>query len=324
MKAVYSLAWEVDPFKDILGTFDGVTFTKSNAKQGFGPEIEDAEALIMSATHYSADVAKELNDRAKKLRWMQSAAIGFDNYVKFGIPDGVTLTTAAGLKGVAVSEHGFALLLALAHGTQFLERYRQKLEWQNDTARTNITPLEGLTMAVIGYGSIGKEFGRKAKAFDMNVIAVSRSGQGDDNSDQAVTVDKMCDVLPKADVIAVALPANPESEHLLNAKAFSAMKKGALFVNIGRGTTHDEKALIDALQSGNLGGAGLDVFEVEPLPADSPLWGMENVVMSPHVAGTSNRTYALFVDLVRKNLEHLKKGEPLLNVVPEAELKSAS
>ncbi|MGA0394040.1 MAG: D-2-hydroxyacid dehydrogenase [Rhodospirillales bacterium] len=323
MKLVYSLAWEVDPFVDIMDTFDDIEFTRANAKQGFGPEIEDAEALIMSATHYSADVAKELNDRAKKLRWMQSAAIGYDNYVKFGVPEGVALTTAAGLKGGAVSEHGFALLLALAHGTQFLERYRQKVAWENDIARTNITPLEGLTMAVIGYGSIGKEFARKAKAFDMNVIAVSRSGSGDVNADQAVTAENMCDALPEADVVCAALPANPESEHLLDAKAFNAMKKGALFVNVGRGTTHDEKALVGALQSGHLGGAGLDVYEIEPLPADSPLWGMENVVMSPHVAGTSNRTYALFVDLVRNNLERLKKGEELLNQVPAEFLKTS-
>ena len=315
MKAVYSLAWETDPFEDILDTFDGVTLTKANAKQGFGPEIEDAEALILSGTHYGAEVAQDLKDRAKKLRWIQSAAIGVDYYAKFGIPDGVTLTTAAGLKGGTVSEHAFSLLLSLMHGVQYLERYRAKKEWQNDIARANITPLDGRTIAVIGYGSIGKEIGRKAKAFDMNVIGVSRSGQGDANADQAVTVDKMLDILPEADVVAVALPSNPESDHLLDAKAFQAMKPGAVFVNVGRGLTMDESALVGALQSGHLGGAGLDVFEVEPLPDDSPLWTMDNVIISPHVAGTSDRTYALFVDLVRKNIEHFQKGEPLLNEV---------
>ncbi|MGY8990405.1 MAG: D-2-hydroxyacid dehydrogenase, partial [Rhodospirillales bacterium] len=268
MKTVYSLAWEIDPFKDILDTFDGVTFTKMNAKQGFGPEIEEAEALIISATHYNADVAKELKDRAKKLRWMQSAAIGYDNYVNFGIPDGVTLCNAAGLKGGTVSEHAFALLISLMHGVQHLERYRAKKEWQGDLARTNITPLDGRTIAIIGYGSIGKELGRKAKAFDMNVIGISRSGTGDENSDQAVTVDKMLDVLPEADVVAVALPSNPESENLVDNKAFAAMKPGSVFVNVGRGLTMDQNALIKCLQSGHLGGAGLDVFEVEPLPGD--------------------------------------------------------
>ena len=282
------------------------------------------EALIISATHYSADVAKELKDRAKKLRWMQSAAIGFDNYVKFGIPDGVTLCTAAGLKGGTVSEHAFSLLISLMHGVQFLERYRVNKEWQNDIARTNITPLDGRTIAIIGYGSIGKELGRKAKAFDMNVIGVSRSGQGDANSDQAVTVDQMLDILPEADVVAVALPSNPESKNLFDTKAFAAMKPGAVFVNVGRGITMDQNALVKGLQEGRLGGAGLDVFEVEPLPDDSPLWTMDNVIISPHIGGTSDRTYALFVDLVRKNFDHLQKGEVLLNVVPETELKAAS
>jgi len=322
MKTVYSLAWEIDPFEDILDTFDGVTFTKMNAKQGFGPEIEEAEALIISATHYNADVAKELKDRAKKLRWMQSAAIGYDNYVNFGIPDGVTLCNAAGLKGGTVSEHAFALLISLMHGVQHLERYRAKKEWQGDLARTNITPLDGRTIAIIGYGSIGKELGRKAKAFDMNVIGISRSGTGDENSDQAVTVDKMLDVLPEADVVAVALPSNPESENLVDNKAFAAMKPGAVFVNVGRGLTMDQNALIKGLQSGHLGGAGLDVFEVEPLPGDSPLWTMDNVIVSPHIAGTSDRTYALFVEMVRKNFDLFKQGKPLLNEVPQAELKS--
>ena len=322
MKTVYSLAWEIDPFEDILDTFEGISFTKMNAKEGFGPEIEEAEALIISATHYNADVAKELKDRAKKLRWMQSAAIGYDNYVNFGIPDGVTLCNAAGLKGGTVSEHAFALLISLMHGVQHLERYRAKKEWQGDLARTNITPLDGRTIAIIGYGSIGKELGRKAKAFDMNVIGISRSGTGDENSDQAITVDQMLDVLPEADVVAVALPSNPESENLVDAKAFAAMKPGAVFVNVGRGLTMDQNALIKGLQSGQLGGAGLDVFEVEPLPDDSPLWTMDNVIVSPHIAGTSDRTYALFVDMVRKNFDLFKQGKPLLNEVPQAELKS--
>jgi len=317
MNLVYSLAWEIDPFEPITDTFNGISFTKMNAKNGFGPEIEEAEALVISATHYNADVAQELKDRAKKLRWMQSAAIGYDNYVKFGIPDGVKLCNAAGLKGTTVSEHGFALLLTLMHGTHYLERYRANGEWQNDIARTNITVLEGRTAAVIGYGSIGREFGRKAKVFDMNVIAVSRSGTGDENADKAVTVDKLADILPEADVVFVALPSNPESDHLIDAKMFAAMKKGAVFINIGRGLTMDEKALVSALQSGHLGGAGLDVFEVEPLPADSPLWKMENVVISPHIAGTSDRTYALFVDLVRKNLDALANGTPFINDITD-------
>ncbi|MEX2450455.1 MAG: D-2-hydroxyacid dehydrogenase [Rhodospirillales bacterium] len=324
MKIVYSLAWEIDPFEPIRETFPGIEWVKAKALNGFGPEIEDADGLIISATQYTADVAKEIRDRAKKLRWMQSAAIGIDNFVKFGIPDGVTLTNAAGLKGGAVSEHGFALLLALSRATQHMERYRARGEWQNDITRTQITPLEGRTMVVIGYGSIGKAVARKAKAFDMNVIAVHRAGTGDENADRAVTVDKLPEVLPDGDVVVAVLPANPESHHLLDAEAFAAMKKGAIFINVGRGATMDEKALVSALQSGHLGGAGLDVFEVEPLPADSPLWTMENVVLSPHIAGTSDRTYALFVDLVCDNLTRMQKGEPLQHVIPPDMLKTTN
>jgi phosphoglycerate dehydrogenase-like enzyme len=322
MKILYSLAWEIDPFEPILDTFPGITLIKAQAKNDFGPTLEDADGIILSATHYNADVAKELKERGKKLRWMQSAAIGYDNYVNFGIPDGVTLCNAAGLKGGTVSEHAFSMMIALRHGIHYLERYRSKKEWQNVAARENITPLDGRTIAIIGYGSIGKELGRKAKAFDMNVIGISRSGQGDEHADQAVKVDQMLDVLPQADIVAAALPSNPESKNLIDAKAFKAMKPGALFVNVGRGLTMDQSALIEGLQNGHLSGAGLDVFEVEPLAEDSPLWTMDNVILSPHIAGTGDRTYALFVELLRKNFELFKKGEPLLNEVPAALLKS--
>ncbi|MEQ8193664.1 MAG: D-2-hydroxyacid dehydrogenase [Rhodospirillales bacterium] len=324
MKIVYSLAWEIDPFEPIKETFPGVEWVRASALDGFGDVLGDADGLIVSATQYNAKVADEIKQKAKKLRWMQSAAIGIDNFVKFGIPDGVTLTNAAGLKGGTVSEHTFALLMALSRATVHMERFRAAGEWQNDLVRTLITPLEGRTMVIVGYGSIGQQLGRKAKAFDMNVIAVSRSGTSDENADKAVTVDKLLDVLPEADVVAVVLPSNPDSHHLIDAKAFAAMKKGAIFVNTGRGATMDEKALVAALQSGHLGGAGLDVFEVEPLSADSPLWTMDNVVLSPHIAGTSDRTYALFVDLVRGNIERFQKGEPLRHAIPAEMLKTTN
>jgi phosphoglycerate dehydrogenase-like enzyme len=167
---------------------------------------------------------------------------------------------------------------------------------------------------VVGLGSIGRAVARKARAFDARVIAVSRAGAADDDVEQVYGRERIGEALARADAVVICTSSDPESVHLIDAAALAAMRPKALLVNVARGDLVDGAALAAALQAGRLGGAALDVTEVEPLPAESPLWSLPNVIVSPHVAGGGSSGYPQQKALFGKNLSRLVAGEPLLNV----------
>ena len=174
--------------------------------------------------------------------------------------------------------------------------------------------LRGKTVLVVGLGSIGAEVGRRARAFGMTVIGVNRSGARPAGAyDRIAKVDDLRQLLPLADAVVLSLPSTPETRGLIGAEAIGAMKQGAIFVNVGRGAVVDEPALVAALQQGRLCGAALDVFATEPLPADSPLWGLPNVLISPHTAALSVLENERLVDLFCENLRRYLSSEELAN-----------
>jgi phosphoglycerate dehydrogenase-like enzyme len=186
--------------------------------------------------------------------------------------------------------------------------------------RTLIAPkarsLEGSTLAIVGYGHIGRELARRARAFDMRVLTVSRSAQQDEFVDQALPLAGLHAALAQADVVVVAIALTPETTHLLGDAEFAACKPGALLVNVARGPVLDQPALVRALESGRLGGAAVDVSDPEPLPPDDPLWAAPNVLVSPHFAGSgSPRSVQRLAQGVADNVRSFIAARPLQHVV---------
>lgn len=258
------------------------------------------------------------------LRWCHVWSAGVDWLLEHPeFPNSNTIiTNASGVHPEPIGEHVFAMLLGLARRFPKMMRAQVKHEWAQPL-RPNIVhevlqvlEVYGSTVLILGMGAIGQELARLAKAFRMTVLATRRdASQPVVNVDELHPASALMQLLPRADVVISTVPLTSDTRHMLDASAFHAMKPGAIFINIGRGQTVDEHALVAALQSGHLAGAGLDVFEVEPLPEDSPLWDMDNVLITPHYAGTTPSYHVRGMDIFSNNLARYVQGQPLINVV---------
>ena len=203
-------------------------------------------------------------------------------------------------------------MLMFAKNYAYLEREKAAHHWQ----RYSATELADKTLAVIGLGKIGREVARLAKAFDMHVIGTRRDpSQTVPHVDALYGPDALHEVLAQAQYLVLATPHTPETDALINAEALAALPQGAILINIARGKVMVQNALVSALQRGHLGGAALDVTDPEPLPADSPLWEMPNVIISPHSASTADSENQKIVALFCENLRRYLSDEPLLNVL---------
>ena len=231
------------------------------------------------------------------LRWIQSVSIGVEQFPADALRDaGIVLTNPWGISGVQVSEHAFALLLSMTRGVARGIRYQAEHRWKPG----GVIELEGKTLAVLGLGSIGEAIAGKGRTFGMHVIGVKRTLGGYDGAAHEVT-DSILDACTRADVVIVALPGGPETRGAVGAQELDALGAGFL-VNVGRGAVVDTDALVGALTDGPLRGAGLDVFDVEPLSAESPLWDLPNVVITPHQAGHSPRYGDQLAEVFLENL----------------------
>ena len=251
-----------------------------------------------------------------RLKWLQTSSAGSDAYVRPGVLAPQTLLTCStGAYGQAVSEHLFASVLAVQKKIELYRDDQRARMWSDEGA---VTSLRGATVLVLGAGDIGSAFARLCRAFGSRVIGMRRHPlQPGDPFDEIVPRDRVYDVLPQADVVVSFLPSTPQTRNLAGASFFAAMKTGAVFANGGRGDLVDEDALVEALRSGHLAGAALDVTHTEPLPADSPLWDVPNLLVTPHVAGFYHLQATLdnVVALAQDNLRLYAAGEPLVNVV---------
>jgi D-2-hydroxyacid dehydrogenase (NADP+) len=248
---------------------------------------------------------------ATNLRWLHSMSAGVDNPV-FGmfLQRGVRVTTSSGASAEPIAGTVMMYLLALSRDLPRLTRAQAAHEWQPHPYRE----LAGRSIAVIGYGPIGEHVVRLAVAFGMHPVIVRRAARGDEPA-PVRTLAELDEVVSSIDVVVVALPLADETRGLISRDVIARMRPDALFVNVGRGELVDQLALTDALRSGRLGGAGLDVFDPEPLAADDPLWDLPNVIITPHNSGTTDghleRTAEIFLD----NLGRLVRGDELRNEV---------
>ena len=250
---------------------------------------------------------------APKLKWIQLPHAGAEGWQQ--TPAGIRISTGAGVYGVPIAEHLFALMLGLTRGVAVAVRAMEGGEGtEGGQWKTPFTSLEvaGSTALVVGFGDIGQQFARRAKAFGMYVIAMKRTpAEKPDYVDELVTIGQLHEMLPRADQVVISLPGTSHTRHLFDAAALERMKRTAFIYNVGRGSVIDETALVAALVERRIAGAGLDVFETEPLPPDSPLWRMKNVIITPHRAGSSPRRDERLLGLFVGNLRAYIEGKPL-------------
>jgi len=258
---------------------------------------------------------RSIRDAAPRLRWIQLTSAGADRLLNSGfVEQGITVTTVSGLHATPIGEFVIGAMLQWAKGAPRTMRAQLRREW----VRFAPTELHGKTVGVVGLGHIGGEVARLAKAFGCRVIANRRSeapGAGHEHVDEMLPAGALERLLGESDYVAVCVPLTKETRGLIGEAQLRAMKPTAFLVNIARGPVIEETALIGALREGVIAGAALDVFEREPLPPESPLWEMENVIITPHISGGTEIYNRRATEIFTRNLRRYLDGEPLENVV---------
>lgn len=282
-----------------------------------GAEAEESRRLLKGADiilGWNRDVKKTLFEEGIALQWLQNMGAGVDHIPLQRIAElGVSLTNASGVHPFNLSESIFAMMLSLTRGVHTAIRNQQAGLWR-PSAR--LGEMHGKTIAILGVGAIGAETAVIAKAFRMNVLGVRRSAAPVAGVDAMYGIDALNDVLAQSDYVVNCLPLTDETVKLIGKAQFAAMKPTSFYINIGRGGTTDTDALMEALENGGIAGAGLDVFEQEPLAADHPLWRLDNVILTPHEAGNTDVYTERAMPIVLDNLAHYRQGGvPLRNVV---------
>jgi phosphoglycerate dehydrogenase-like enzyme len=283
----------------------------------------EVEELLEEVEIGIGDVPFSLIPRMPRLAWVQLWSAGADWLQKY--PDVKSLpfqlTSASGMHGPQIAEHLFGMLFSWNRRLPEIFAAQKRHEWLR--LGKGLSVLDGKTMLILGYGSVGKSIAKAAQGFGMKVIGIRRHESADngagarasDGGAEVAAVSQLFRYLPKADIVVNTLPFTQETKHSFGAEALAAMKKTALYCNMGRGRTTDETALIGALQNGDIGGALLDVTETEPLPEDSPLWDMDKVLLSAHNAGFHPDYDKLALDIALDNLGRYVRGETLKNVI---------
>ncbi len=274
-------------------------------------EVADADVFYGIPT---LDVVKA----GKKLRWIQSSSAGveYTAHIPELVNSDIVLTNTRGAHGPSIGEHTFALLFALTRKLPESLAGQRDHEWRRLELYRVCCEINGGTMGIIGFGQIGRAVAQRALAFNMDVLAVDAQGVDDAPGVEEVwPLSRLPELLERSLVVVVSAPLTAESKHLLDAEALAHMRPEAYLIVVSRGGIVDETALAEALRGGKLAGAGLDVTEVEPLPADSPLWDAPNLVITPHTAGASTEKERRCVEILCDNLTRFANGEPLVNVV---------
>jgi D-2-hydroxyacid dehydrogenase (NADP+) len=254
-----------------------------------------------------------LLDAAPKLRLVLSMSAGVDKLPVAALhARGISLCNAKGVFSGTIAEYVLGGMLAVSHHFPALYRNQSRALWEPVWSGDD---LDGKTLLIVGAGSIGGEIARRAKAFDMTVMGLRRRPEPAEHFDAVLGTDALHGALPRADYVVLAVPLTGETRHLFGAKEFALMKKTAVFINIARGDTVDEEALIAALREKKIAGAVLDVFQTEPLSGDSPLWALDNVLVTPHSAGLSDNAERKTAALLCENIRRLRAGEPLRNQI---------
>lgn len=274
-------------------------------EEQWGPHMKDASVVAgwkKAMTPYL--------DHAENLEWVQSWSAGIDSHpLEDFEKHKIKLTSANGVHAFPIAETIFALMLGWTRHIHTYTRQQQEKKWHHAGLKLE---LHGKKLALLGAGAIGKETAKIAKAFGMEVAGFRRSGEQEQYFDQMYKLDQLHDILPEADYVVITLPLTKETNNLFIKETFNKMKSESFLVNIGRGEIIDEEAMIHALKDGKIAGAGLDVFATEPLPEESPLWEMDNVIITPHTAGsTEYYNDRVIKEILIPNLKSFTKDKKL-------------
>lgn len=273
---------------------------------------------VVVGADYDADILLVRNmaedfHKFKRLKWMHTTFAGVDKFLMGDVRNSkVILTNSKGIYDTTVGEHAVAMMLALNRGMKSANLYQEKKEWK---VFEQADELFGKTVGIVGAGSIGQHIAKICKAFGCKTMGTNRSGRKCKYIDKILPSKKLRELLKESDYVVICLPLTDETRRSIGKKEFAKMKKSSILINIGRGAVLDEKALIAALKNSRIRGAGLDVFEQEPLPKSSKLWKMKNVIITAHYAGYTPYHEERAVELFCKNLEAFMKGKKMQNVI---------
>jgi D-2-hydroxyacid dehydrogenase (NADP+) len=271
-------------------------------------EIANADALI------ATQLTRAELQAAKQLKWVHIMNSGVESVAPVLKNTDIVLTNLKVVLGPEVADHAMALLLALTRGLNQTIPARGK--WEMPRNLNQLTDLHGKTAVIVGVGGVGTQIAERANGFGMIVIGVDPKDTAPSPViKQTVRPNQLDTVLPQADVVFITVPETDATKGMIGSAQFNEMKRGAFFIAVSRGTIYSTDALVEALSSHRLAGAGLDVTNPEPLPANHPLWKFENVVITPHIAGASDVSLSRVVEMLKENIRRFSAGEPLLNVV---------
>lgn len=297
----------LEPFRDRARIVIGPTL------QSVADAAPMADALLVWTA--SRDLVQQVFAQAPRLRWVHSRSAGLDSLLFPALVDSpVPLTNSSGVYSRSLGEFVALGVLFFAKDLHRMQRNQAAGRW----APFDVDMAEGQTMGIVGYGDIGRAAARLAKALGMQVIALRRrpeQSQGDPLVDEVVGNDRLLELMARSDYVVVAAPLTPDTRGLVSAQAIAAMKPSAVMINVGRGAIIDEPALIDALRDKRIRGAALDVFAQEPLPDGHPMYGLDNLLLSPHCADHTRTWIDDAMVFFTGNLERFLRGEPLRNVV---------
>lgn len=288
-----------------------VEFVVAERRDAVGVAVADADAVFGSLT-------KDEFSAAKRLRWVQSPGAGVEWVAKIPaiIESDVVITNTRGAHAATIAEHTFALLLSLTRRLRDFAAFQEREEWGRGQINDRMVGIKGLTMGIVGFGNIGRAIARRASAFEMGVLAVdAQRVPGNDGVAEVWPLDQLPDLCRQSDVLVIVVPSTPETRNMIGAEQISQMKRGSYLLAMSRGGIVNEIALRDALESGQLAGAGLDVTAVEPLPPGDPLWRAPNLVITPHNSPASQLTTDLMWSILSDNIGRFLRGEQLVNVV---------
>ena len=272
--------------------------------------------LVQDANIIVGNVPAGLIGASDKLELLQLSSAGTDAYIVPGVlAENTILTNSTGAYGKAVSEHAFAITLMLQKKLHLYRDAQRQNQW---TDKGNVVSIADATVVVVGLGDIGLRYARMAKALGAYTIGVKRrGGPCPEGVDELCLTEKLDEVLPRADVVASFLPGTADTVHMYTPERFASMKDSAIFINCGRGNAVAGNVLYDALTSGAIAAAGIEVTELEPLPADSPLWQLDNLMITPHVSGYYHlpETFERIIDIAAENLSAYLTGGALRNII---------
>jgi len=270
-------------------------------------ELADCDAVV------TFEYAEEFLET--DLGWIHSIQAGYDRFPLDRLEaEGVALTNSTGIHDTSVGEFAVGLMLSFARRLHTYVRSQQAHEWTHPAWDEPFT-LDGEELCIVGLGTLGRGIAERADALGMEVVGVRRSGEPTPHTEAVYTPDRLREAIADARFVALAVPLTDETEGLVGSPEFDAMAEDAYLVNVARGSVVVEDELVAALREGEIAGAGLDVFEEEPLPDDSPLWDFEEVVVTPHRAAAERDYYRHIADLVRRNVERVREGEEMTNRV---------